>query len=135
MSKNQTTLMVFAVLELIGALVSLRSAIQSGGLFPWLSVVVSLLTAYLLYAAAKDASKIMGAWIILLVNLILNALQLLLTLVGVGAAAGGVGDSGTLVGAGVMVLIVYGVIIALNIVAFVAANNIKTTAVGNTQPL
>ena len=35
------------------------------------------------------------------------------------------GDSSTLVGAGVIVLIVYGIIIALNVVAFVAANNIK----------
>lgn len=125
MSKNQKALMVFAVLELIGAVISVRSAIQSGGIFPWLSVVVYLLTAYLLYAAAKDTSRIMGAWIILLVNLILNALQLLLTLVGVGAASGSVEDSSTLVGAGVMVLVVYGVILALNVVAFVAANNIK----------
>ncbi len=125
MSKNQKTLMVFAVLEIIYALISLRNAIQSGGISPWLSVVVYLLTAYLLYAAAKDASKIMGAWIILLVNLILNALHMLLTLIGVGAASGGMGDSSTLVGAGVIVLIVYGIIIALNVVAFVAANNIK----------
>ncbi len=124
MSKSQKVLMTFAVLELIIAVFGVGNAIQTGGISPWLGVVVSLLTAYLLYAAAKDASKIMGAWIILLVNLILNALNLLLAAAGVGAAASA-GLDKSVVGAGAGMLIISVLVLALTVVAFLAANNVK----------
>lgn len=124
MSKSQKVLMVFSVLELLSAISSAVNAVKSGNAAGWLSVVVALLAAYLLFAAAKDASKIMGAWIILLVSLILNALSLILAVTGLGAAAGAGLDS-SVVSAGTAMAVGYGIIIALNVVAFIAANNIK----------
>ncbi len=124
MSKSQKILAAFAVLELIIAVFGVGNAIQTGGISPWLGVLLALLTAYLLYAAAKDASRIMGAWILLLVNLILNSLNLLLAAAGLGAAASAGLDS-SVVKAGTGMVILSILVLALTIVAFLAANDVK----------
>lgn len=116
MSKSQKVLMIFAALELVSALITGFAAVQTGGVSLWLRAIVSLLTVYLLFAAAKDASKISGAWIILLVILILSVLNLVLALF-----SGFAGDGKTAVAA-------YGIVIALNLAAFLAANNVKKQA-------
>ena len=112
MSGSQKVLKVFGVLELICAVINIVSAIQGAGAVMWGETVVSLLSAYLLFAAAKDTGKIMGAWIITLVSLILSVLSLILAISG---------------GEGVMMV---GTVIALvlNLIAFIAANNVKKQA-------
>ena len=110
MSKSQKVLRVFGVLEIVQAVLYAFEAYQGGGLSGWINVVVSLLAAYLLLAAAKDASKAMGAWIILLVDVILSVLELVLALNG---------------GADGKALLSIGIAIALNLIAFIAANNVK----------
>lgn len=113
MSGSQKVLKVFGILELLMAIFAVVSAVQSGGVSPWLSVVVSLLAAYLLLAAAKDASKVMGAWLILLVDLVLSILELVFALSG---------------GKGTMVIVASVIAIVLNLIAFIAANNVKKQA-------
>jgi len=112
MSKSQKVLKAFGILELLSAILNVVTAIQSGGISPWASAVVSLLTAYLLFAAAKDASKIGGAWIVVLVGLILSALEFVLALNG--------GSKDMLAAAGISVV--------LNLIVFIAANNVKKQA-------
>ena len=73
-------------------------------------MVVSLLAAYLLLAAAKDASRIGGAWIFVLVSLILSIAEL-------GFAVSGGGDAAALIAPIIAIV--------LNLIAFIAANNVK----------
>ena len=60
MSNSQKVLRVFGILEIAMAVPAAVGAVQAGGIMPWVSVIVSLLTGYLLLVAAKDASKISG---------------------------------------------------------------------------
>ena len=70
---------------------------------------MSLLTAYLLFAAAKDAKKIGGAWGVVLVALIVSVLNLVLAI-----SAG----SSEMIG-------VAGLAVVMNLIVFIAANNVK----------
>ena len=114
MSNSQKVLKVFGILELLMAVFAVVNIVQGGGALSWVSVLISLLAAYLLFAAAKDASKIMGAWLIVLVDLVLSVLTLILAL---NAAEDKV------------VRIVGSLIaIVLNLIVFIAANNVKRQA-------
>lgn len=113
MSNSQKVLRVFGVLEIMMAILAAVGAVMTGGVAAWLGVAVSLVTGYLLLLAAKDASKISGAWLISLVGLILNALSLVLSLTG----------------SGDKLQIVSGIIaVALSLAVFIAANNVKKQA-------
>ena len=110
MTGRQKVLKVFGILEIISAVLAAVGAIAGGTAMPWLSVVVSLLSAHLLLAAAKDASKVGGAWVILLLNLVLSVAELAF------AVSGGA-DGATLLGAIISIII--------NLIGFIAANNVK----------
>ena len=112
MSKSQKVLRAFGILELLSAIINVVTAIQGGGVSKWLSAVASLLTAYLLFAAAKDAKKIGGAWAVVLLALILSVLDLVF------AISGGTGEMVGVAGLGVV----------LNLIVFIAANNVKKQA-------
>ena len=109
MSGSQKTLRVFGIIEIISAVLNAVSAFQ-GAATSWLTVAASLLAGYLLLTAAKNPEKIMPAWIITLASLILSLLGLILVL-----TSGG--DVGTIVGEAIALV--------LNLVAFIAANNVK----------
>ena len=114
MSNSQKVLKVFGILELLMAVFAVVNIVQGGGALSWVSVLISLLAAYLLFAAAKDASKIMGAWLIDLVDLVLSVLSLILAL-------NATEDK--------VVRIVGSLIaIVLNLIVFIAANNVKRQA-------
>lgn len=113
MSNSQKVLRIFGILEILMAILAAVGAVLTGGIAAWLGVFVSLVTGYLLLLAAKDASKIGGAWLVTLVSLILNALSLILSLTG----------------GGDKLQIVSGIIaVALSLAVFVAANNVKKQA-------
>ena len=114
MSGSQKTLRVFGILELLLAIGGAVFAITSGEPISWLSVVASLLAAYLLLAAAKDARKAGGAWAITLLELILSILSTILSL------SGGDADGAVIAGSAVAILV--------NLIAFIAANNVKKQA-------
>ena len=111
MSGSQKTLRVFGILELLLAIGGAVFAITGGEPISWLSVVASLLAAYLLLAAAKDARKAGGAWTITLLELILSILSMVLSFAGGGA------DGTVIVGSVIAILV--------NLIAFIAANNVK----------
>lgn len=114
MSKSQKVLKVFAVLELISGILGLAGRfLGEGGGSTVVSAVVSLLSAYLLFAAAKDASKIMGAWCITLLDLILSVFEVMF-------AFNGGADGPVMVGTALAIV--------LNLIAFLAANNVKKQA-------
>lgn len=77
-----------------------------------MSAAVSLLTAYLLFAAAKDAKKIGGAWVVVLIALILSVLQLVLAIAG---------SADEMIGVSVLSVV-------MNFIVFIAANNVKKQA-------
>ena len=79
----------------------------------WTGVAVAAVSAYLLLAAAKDASKVIGAWVIVLVDLILAAIELVLAITD---------NKGTEVVVGSVVAII------LSLIEFIAANNVKKQA-------
>lgn len=112
MSESQKLLRAFGILEFLSAVVNVVTAVQGGGISSWVSAVVSLLTAYLLFAAAKDAKKIGGAWVVVLLGLILSVLDLVL------AISGGGGEMIGVAGLGVV----------LNFIVFIAADNVKKQA-------
>lgn len=112
MSKSQKVLRAFGILELLSAVVNVITAIQGDSVSSWLSAAVSLLTAYLLFAAAKDAKKIGGAWVVVLLALILSALNLVLAI-----SAGSSEMTG-----------VAGLSVVMNLIVFIAANNVKKQA-------
>ena len=70
---------------------------------------MSLLTAYLLFAATKDAKKIGGAWVVVLLALILSVLQLVLAIAG---------SADEMIGVSVLSVV-------MNFIVFIAANNVK----------
>lgn len=77
-----------------------------------MSPAVSLLTAYLLFAAAKDAKKIGGAWVVVLIAQILSVLQLVLAIAG---------SADEMIGVSVLSVV-------MNFIVFIAANNVKKQA-------
>ena len=113
MSNSQKVLRVFGFLEIVLAVLIAVGAIRGGSITSWLSVIVSLLLAYLLLAAAKDASKIGGAWWVLLLSLIISVLDLVLAITGDYDA---------------MMIVGIAIVILLNLIAFIAANNVKKQA-------
>lgn len=110
MSKSQKVLKVFAVFEVLIAAYYVYLGIASGNVAAFVSVALYLLAAFLLFAAAKDATKAKGAWLITLVDLVLSILELVF-------AISGDGD--------VSVFAAGGIAVVLNLIAFIAANNVK----------
>lgn len=110
MSGSQKTLRVFGILEIVSAALYVIEIVQGGSASSWVSVATSAVTAYFLLAAAKDASKIRPAWLLTLVALILSVLGTVLVF-----TAGG--DTTALIASGVSIV--------LNLIVFVAANNVK----------
>jgi hypothetical protein len=94
-------------LNLLRTLIGAIAAIRGAGAVTWGTVAFSLITGLALLQAAKDASKIMGAWLLVLVSLVLSAAEILFALNG----------SGDLVSSIIATV--------LNLIAFVAANNVK----------
>ena len=110
MSKSQKVLKIFGVLELLIAAYYVFLGITGDSIASFISAVLYLLAGILLLAAAKDATKANGAWLITLVDLILSIVELVMAL-------GGDADGSFFVGCVVAVV--------LNLVAFIAANNVK----------
>ena len=110
MNEHRKTLLLFGYVELFSALLSLFGGFLGGGLTSWTGLVTSLLSAYLLLAAAEDPQKIFGAWLITLVDLVLSVAGGAMKIVG-GA------DLTTIIGTAIAVII--------NFVVFNAANSIK----------
>ena len=77
-----------------------------------MSAAVSLLTAYLLFAAAKDAKKIGGEWVVVLIALIPSVLQLVLAIAG---------SADEMISVSVLSVV-------MNFIVFIAANNVKKQA-------
>ena len=110
MSGSQKVLKVFGVLELLIGVYYVVLGISGEYAAAFVSAALYLLAGFLLLAAAKDATKAGGAWLITLVDLILSIADL-------GFALGG--------GADEIVFISACVAIVLNLIAFIAANNVK----------
>ena len=91
----------------VSAIIGAIAAIRGAGAVTWGTVAFALITGLALLQAAKDASKIMGAWLLVLVSLVLSAAEILFALNG----------SGDLVSSIIATV--------LNLIAFVAANNVK----------
>ena len=115
MSGNQKTLQVFGIIEIVLGFFNAFNAIWGAG--RWSPVGLNVITAIALLNASKDASKIMPAWVITLVNLIFSVLAL----------AGGyfIRDQ---IGSQNMVSLV--ISLALNLIVFLAANGVKKQAKG-----
>ena len=109
MSGSQRVLRVYGVLEIVSAVLAVIPALQ-GAAVSWLSVASSLLAAYFLLAAAKDASKIKPAWAITLLGVILSVLGVVLVVTA---------------GSGTEALVSEAVALVLNLIVFIAANNVK----------
>ena len=109
MSDNQKTLCVFGILEIVYAVLCVREVVQ-GDTAAWVGAVIAVVTACLVLAAARDASWIRPAWMITLVFLALSILEAIMA-VTVG------GDTTELYSAAIWA--------ALNLIVFVAANNVK----------
>ncbi len=112
MSQSQKVLKIFGLLEIVLAIISAVGAVRGGGAASWGSAAFSVLTAVILLSAAKDASKIGAAWLITFVNLVLSVLELILAL------NNSAPDKKTLI-------IGAGIAIVLNLIVFIAANNVK----------
>ena len=110
MSGSQKVLKVFGILELLIAIYYAYLGIAGGNAAAFVSAALYLVACYLLLAAAKDARKAGGAWLITLVDLILSIAE-------IGFAMSG-GADGSAFAAG-------GVAVVLNLIAFIAANNVK----------
>ena len=110
MSKSQKVLKVFGVFELLIAVLYAVLGIIGEDIPSFVSAVLYLLAAILLFMAAKDAAKAGGAWLITLVDLVISIADLVFALIGDG-------DAG--------VFIASIVAIVLNLIAFIAANNVK----------
>ena len=113
MSGNQKTLRVFGIIEIVLGFFNAYSAIWGGG--RWSTVCMNAITAIALLNASKDASKIMPAWIIALVNLIFSVLVL----------AGGYFIREQI---GTQNLVSVGIALVLNLIVFLAANGVKKQA-------
>mgnify|MGYP006988826398 CR=1 FL=1 len=110
MSGSQKVLKVFGILELLIAVYYAYLGIAGDSPAAFVSAALYLVACFLLLAAAKDAKKAGGAWLITLVDLILSIAEL-------GFAVSGDGDGS--------VFIACIVAIVLNLIAFIAANNVK----------
>lgn len=110
MSGSQKVLKVFGVFELLIAVFYVILGISGGYPSAFVSAALYLLAGFLLFVAAKDATKAGGAWLITLIDLILSIFELVF------AVTGG-GDAGIFIGCGVAIV--------LNLIAFIAANNVK----------
>lgn len=110
MSGSQKLLKVFGVLELLIAVYYAVMGLMGGSIPSLISAVLYLLAGILLLAAAKDAKKAGGAWLITLVDLILSVAEF-------GFALSGGADAATFLGCIVAII--------LNLIAFIAANNVK----------
>ncbi len=111
MSGSQKVLRVFGIVEILMAIFAVAGALMGGSIM-WGNAAFSLLSAVLLLEAAKDAGKATGAWLILLVDLVLSVLELVFALQD--------GSGEIALGAGVAIV--------LNLIAFIAANNVKKQA-------
>lgn len=107
MSTGQKILGVFGVLELIGAAISVFSAVN-GAAGAWGNAAFAVFTGVFLLAAAKDAAKIQPAWLLTLLSLVLSVL---------GTALAITGKNGML-NAEIVALVI-------NAVVFLAANSVK----------
>ena len=110
MSGSQKVLRVFGVFEVLIAIYYAYLGIMGDNVSAFVSVALYLLTAILMFVAAKDATKAGGAFLITLVSLVLSIIELLFAL------SGG-GDTNTFI-AGVVAII-------LNLIAFIAAGNVR----------
>ena len=110
MSGSQKVLKVFGVLELLIAVYYAYLGIAGESAASFVSAALYLLAGILLLAAAKDAKKAGGAWLITLVDLILSIAEL-----GLGLSGGA--DGSLFIGCGIAIV--------LNLIAFIAANNVK----------
>ena len=113
MSGNQKTLRVFGIIEIVLGFFNAFNAIWGGG--RWSSVCLNAITAIALLNASKDATKIMPAWVITLVNLIFSAVIL----------AGGFFIREQI---GTQNLVSVGIALVLNLIVFLAANGVKKQA-------
>lgn len=111
MSGSQKVLRVFGIVEILMAIFAVAGALMGGSLM-WGNAGFSLMAGIFLLEAARDARKVTGAWLILLVDLVLSVLELVFALQG--------GSGETVIGAGVAIV--------LNLIAFLAANNVKKQA-------
>ena len=85
------------------------------------NIVFAALSGVLYLIAAGDASKYLGAWLVSLIDVVLNVAALALVAAGVG--------SGLITGVVKMQDFWAALIaLALNIIAFIAANNVKKQA-------
>ena len=110
MSGSQKVLKVCGVFELLIAVYYVFIGIAGANASALVSAATGLLTTILLFTAAKDATKAGGAWLIILVDLVLSIVELVFAL------SGGAEES---------VFIGIGVAILLNVIAFIAVNNVK----------
>lgn len=108
MTKDQKILQLLGIIEFVSAMVNLLNAVQGSEPFLWVRVAGSLLSAFILLAAVKNLKMIRAAWFIIMLDVVFCAAELYI--VRNGSTAGII----TAVGA-----------IVLNIIAFIAANNIK----------
>ena len=113
MSGSQKVLKVFGILELLIAAFYVYLGIAGESVPSFVSAALYLLAGILLLAAAKDAKQAGGAWLITLVDLILSIAEL-----GFGISGGAEGSF----------FIACGAAIVLNLIAFIAANNVKKQA-------
>ena len=107
MSNDQKTLRIFGILELVSFALYVFNALQGAGM-EWGNAAFALAAAVSLLQAAKDSSKIMPAWVITLGEVILSVLSIILALTG---------DND--------LILVEGITLVINLIAFIAANNIK----------
>ena len=110
MSGSQKVLKVFSIFEVLIAAYYVYLGIAGETITSFVSAALYLVAAFLLFVAAKDATKAGGAWLITIVDLVLSIAELGLALIG---------------GADASVFIACGVAIVLNLIAFIAANNVK----------
>ena len=110
MSRSQKVLNVFGILELLVAAYYAYLGIVGGSAASFVSAALYLLAGILLLAAAKDAKKAGGAWLITLVDLILSIAEF-------GFALSGGADGSVFIGCIVAIV--------LNLIAFIAANNVR----------
>ena len=110
MSGSQKVLKVFSIFEVLIAAYYVYLGITGETITSFVSAALYLVAAFLLFVAAKDATKAGGAWLITLVDLVLSLVELVFALTG-GA------DGPVFVGGGIAIV--------LNLIAFIAANNVK----------
>ena len=81
MERSKKIVKIFGYIEAIAAVCGLIVAITGGDASSWIVVLTSGLTAYLLFAAAKDPQKIMPALVITVVDLVMSVINTVFILV------------------------------------------------------